>query len=107
MPDRFSRPIFFLDISRTQPVNTQIGYGKAATQANFTAAVTPFDETDRALLSRIMNRPYTSSGMATFQNKQVGVLDAGAGEYSNFHQEQARMPPPIWWISFGPPLTAH
>ncbi|NUV91607.1 AAA family ATPase [Streptomyces sp. KAI 90] len=86
MPDRFSRPIFFLDISRTQPVNTQIGYGKAATQANFTAAVTPFDETDRALLSRIMNRPYTSSGMATFQNKQVGVLDAGAGEYSNFHQ---------------------
>ncbi|WP_162911700.1 ATP-dependent nuclease [Streptomyces koyangensis] len=86
MPDRFTRPLFFLDISRTQPVNTQIGYGKAATKANFTAAVTPFSDADRTLLSRIMNRPYTASGMATYQNKQIGVLNTGAGEYSNFHQ---------------------
>ncbi|MET7549192.1 AAA family ATPase [Streptomyces sp. NPDC005500] len=86
MPNRFARALHFLEISRTQPVNTQIGYGKAATQANFTAAVTPFNDADRALLSRIMNKPYTSSGMATYQNKQVGVLNVGAGEYSNFHQ---------------------
>ncbi|MGW0392057.1 ATP-dependent nuclease [Streptomyces sp. NPDC003042] len=86
MPDRFRRPVFFLDISRTQPINTLVGYGKIAKELNFPGDITPFSESDRALLSRIMNKSYTASGMAKYENKQVGVLTTDAGEYSNFHQ---------------------
>ncbi|MEV4182454.1 AAA family ATPase [Streptosporangium canum] len=86
MPDRFKRPVFFLDISRTQPINTLVGYGKIAKELNFPGDVTPFNEADRALLSRIMNKAYTASSMAKYGNKQVGVLTTQAGEYSNFHQ---------------------
>lgn len=86
MPDRTRRPVFFLDISRTQPINTLVGYGKIAKQLSFEGDVTPFQEPDRALLSRIMNKPYTTSSMATYENKQIGVLSTSVGEYSNFHQ---------------------
>ncbi|MFD0567947.1 ATP-dependent endonuclease [Kitasatospora saccharophila] len=86
MPDRPQRPLYFLDISRTQPINTQIGYGKAATRANFTGQITPFGDDDRKLLGRVLNKPIKAGGMAVYQNKQVGVLDTGNGTYSNFHQ---------------------
>ncbi len=86
MPRRVHRPLFFLDISRTQPINTLIGYGKIAKQSNFAGDLTPASEADRALLSRIMNKTYTASSMATYQNKQIGVLSTGVGAYSNFHQ---------------------
>ncbi|MFJ4968486.1 AAA family ATPase [Streptomyces sp. NPDC088755] len=85
MPERFERPVFFLDISRTQPINTLVGYGKIAKELNFPGDIRPFSESDRSLLSRIMNKSYTSSGMAKYENKQVGVLTTDAGEYSNFH----------------------
>jgi predicted ATPase len=86
MPRRFHRPLFFLDVSRIQPINTLIGYGKIAKQSNFAGDLTPASESDRALLSRIMNRKYTTSSMATYRDKRIGVLSTGAGAYSNFHQ---------------------
>ncbi|MFK0049897.1 ATP-dependent nuclease [Streptomyces sp. NPDC090741] len=86
MPRRVHRPLFFLDISRTQPINTLIGYGKIAKQSNFAGDLTPASEADRALLSRIMNKTYTASSIATYQDKRIGVLSIGAGAYSNFHQ---------------------
>ncbi|MCX2950749.1 ATP-dependent nuclease [Lentzea sp. NEAU-D7] len=86
MPNRHPRSVFFLDVSRTQPINTLVGYGKIAKELIFPGDEIPFLEEDRALLSRIMNKPYTKSVMATYENKQIGVLTTPEGEYSNFHQ---------------------
>ncbi|SFI75540.1 AAA domain-containing protein [Amycolatopsis sacchari] len=86
MPERFTRPVFFLDISRTQPINTTVGYGKLANQRNFSGDLNPFSEKDTALLSRIMNKAYTRSVMASMEGKQIGILSTGDGDYSNFHQ---------------------
>jgi predicted ATPase len=86
LPDRYPRAVFYLDISRTQPINTLVGYGKIAKELNFPGQVTPFSEDDRALLSRIMNRAYVDSGMARHAGKQVGILTTATGAYSNFHQ---------------------
>jgi energy-coupling factor transporter ATP-binding protein EcfA2 len=66
MPGRHKRPVFFLDISRTQPINTLVGYGKIAKELSFPGDVTPFDDNDRALLSRIMGKSYTASGIAQY-----------------------------------------
>ncbi|WP_327176401.1 AAA family ATPase [Streptomyces sp. NBC_01335] len=86
MPERKSRPVFFLDISRIQPIDTLIGYGKIAKQATFRGDETEFSDTDRNMLARIMNKSYTAGKMAKYEQKQIGILSTAEGEYSNFHQ---------------------
>ncbi|MEV0649779.1 AAA family ATPase [Phytomonospora sp. NPDC050363] len=86
MVKRPERRVDFLDISRTQPINTLVGYGRLAKGLSFPGQVVAFDDTERLRLCRIMNRTYTSSGIASHGNKAVGVLSTGSGDYSNFHQ---------------------
>ncbi|WP_260618070.1 ATP-dependent endonuclease [Streptomyces sp. WAC07149] len=86
MPERIDRPVFFLDISRIQPIDTLIGYGKIAKQATFRGDETEFSDADRNMLARIMNKSYTAGKMAKYEQKQIGVLTTAEGEYSNFHQ---------------------
>ncbi|MFF4371421.1 ATP-dependent endonuclease [Streptomyces sp. NPDC001594] len=86
MPDRVGRPVFFLDISRIQPIDTLIGYGKIAKQSTFRGNETEFSDADRNTLARIMNKSYTAGKMATYEQKQIGILSTAEGEYSNFHQ---------------------
>ncbi|WEB40950.1 AAA family ATPase [Streptomyces yunnanensis] len=86
MPERVGRPVFFLDISRIQPIDTLIGYGKIAKQSTFRGDETEFSEADRNTLARIMNKSYTAGKMATYEQKQIGILSTTEGEYSNFHQ---------------------
>ncbi|GLW52521.1 ATP-dependent nuclease [Kitasatospora phosalacinea] len=86
MPERAGRPVFFLDISRTQPIDTLIGYGKIAKQSTFSGDETEFPDADRKMLARIMNKSYTAGRMAKYEQKQIGILSTLEGEYSNFHQ---------------------
>ncbi|WP_437083035.1 ATP-dependent nuclease [Streptomyces sp. enrichment culture] len=86
MPERVGRPVFFLDISRIQPIDTLIGYGKIAKQSTFRGDETEFSDTDRNMLARIMNKSYTAGKMAKYEQKQIGILSTAEGEYSNFHQ---------------------
>ncbi|MEV6518954.1 AAA family ATPase [Micromonospora chalcea] len=86
LPDRKIRSTFFLDISRTQPIDTLIGYGKIAKQQTFAGDGVDLKPEYRELLSRVMRKPYSVSRIFRKSNKQVGVLSVGGKEYSNFHQ---------------------
>ncbi|WP_236830116.1 AAA family ATPase [Blastococcus sp. KM273128] len=86
MPGRAERRLFFLDISRTQPIDTLIGYGKIAKDAAFEGDESELTDENRLRLSRIMRRTYTGSRMIVQKKKSVGVLSTGDRVYSNFHQ---------------------
>lgn len=87
MPERPKRPVFFLDISRTQPIDTLIGYGRIAmtkmADKNFSALI---DKEYLGVLSRVLDRTYDSGEIVQSNNKQVGVLSRDGRKYSNFHQ---------------------
>lgn len=87
MPERPKRPIFFLDISRTQPIDTLIGYGRIAmakmADENYSAAI---NDAYLGFLSRVLDRTYASGEIVQSNNKQVGILESGGRRYSNFHQ---------------------
>lgn len=87
MPKRPTRPVFFLDISRTQPIDTLIGYGRIAmakmAHASLSAAI---NDEYLGVLSRVLDRTYETGEIVQHNNKQVGVLGSGGRVYSNFHQ---------------------
>jgi predicted ATPase len=90
MPERAGRSVFFLDISRTQPIDTLIGYGKIAKAVAFGDQEVELREPERLRLSRVLKRDYTDSRMVVSdegtKSKQVGVLSLEGLTYSNFHQ---------------------
>lgn len=84
--ERKKRQSFFLDVSRIQPANTQIGYGKSAQKlinAGDREVLTP-EQTKQ--LSRTIGRAYETAEMATNDNKQIGIVAQNGQTYSNFHQ---------------------
>lgn len=87
MPTRPARPVFFLDISRTQPIDTLIGYGRLAmakmASGNLSASI---NEQYLGVLSRVLDRTYDSGEIVQSNTKQVGVLSRDGRQYSNFHQ---------------------
>lgn len=88
MPERQQRPVYFLDISRTQPIDTLIGYGRLARVA-IAGESAPVPLTDESMhkLSRVLSRSYELGEMSSDSTgKQVGVLTSGGRQYSNFHQ---------------------
>lgn len=86
MPERPERPVFFLDISRTQPIDTLIGYGKIAKAASFVGDEINLDEENRQLLARVMGKSYGNGRVIQQGGKSVGVLELNGRTYSNFHQ---------------------
>ena len=90
MPDRAARTTYFLDISRTQPIDTLIGYGKIAKEVAFGDTEIALAEEERQRLARILKRNYSESRLVVSQEgvkrKQVGVLSIDGTTYSNFHQ---------------------
>lgn len=86
LPDRPQRRLFFLDISRTQPIDTLIGYGKIAKETSFGDVDVDLDEPNRMRLSRVLRRDYTSGKLVVSGRKQVGVVEREGTTYSNFHQ---------------------
>lgn len=88
MPDRPDRQTYYLDISRTQPVDTLIGYGRVArTELAKSADEVELSAEYRGSLSRVLDRTYDSSSIVKDQRgKQVGIVSRGDLSYSNFHQ---------------------
>jgi predicted ATPase len=90
MPERATRRSYFLDISRTQPIDTLIGYGKIAKEVAFGDQEVALSDTERRRLARVLKKEYTDSRMVLAgeggQQKQVGVLTIDGTTYSNFHQ---------------------
>lgn len=85
-PERVSRATYFLDISRIQPANTQIGYGRTAQEVISRGTAEPFTQDQVAQLSRTLGRKYENARIERSADKQVGVLAQNGVEYSNFHQ---------------------
>lgn len=85
-----SRSIYFLDISRTLPLDATAGYAKIAMTANEEAGngQTLNDENIREL-SYILGQNYTNArftGTNININREVGLLTKNCGEISQFHQ---------------------
>lgn len=59
LPDRPQRRLYFLDITRTQPIDSLIGYGKVAKEAEFGDSEVELDEGNRSRLSRVLRKDYT------------------------------------------------
>ncbi|RUQ34233.1 ATP-binding cassette domain-containing protein [Micrococcus sp. HSID17245] len=84
--ERKERPSFFLDVSRIQPANTQIGYGAVAQRSISAGKEDRLSQAEVRLLSRIVGRNYESALLNIHDQKQVGVLEFNGISYSNFHQ---------------------
>lgn len=85
-PDRKRRSSYFLDISRIQPANTQIGYGRTAQEVISRGSTEPLADEQVAQLSRTLGRTYEAAGFDRNEDKQVGILTHSGVRYSNFHQ---------------------
>lgn len=88
MPERPKRHTYFLDISRTQPIDSLIGYGRVA-RVELAKSAEKVDLTIafRGMLSRILGRTYDSGSLVRDdRGKQVGIVTSGGTTYSNFHQ---------------------
>ena len=82
------RRVYFLDVSRTLPLDATAGYAKIAKQAmQENENVNLNDESIRAL-SYIMNKTYSAARFAStdISTKEVGLLTNSFGEVSQFHQ---------------------
>ena len=85
-----SRNVYFLDISRTLPLDATAGYAKIAKMASAEAGErTELDEDSLRALSYVLGQNYTRARFtATDINagREVGLLTKGGGEISQFHQ---------------------
>ncbi|MBM7518256.1 putative ATPase [Nocardioides nitrophenolicus] len=88
MPERVKRNLHFLDISRTQPIDTLIGYGRVArVDLAANADTVALDEDSVVMLSRVLGRTYNRGELVRDdRGKQVGIVGTGDVTYSNFHQ---------------------
>ena len=84
------RNVYFLDISRTLPLDATAGYAKIAKMASEEAgARTELDEKSLRALSYVLGQTYTRARFtATDINagREVGLLTKEGGEISQFHQ---------------------
>lgn len=85
-PERKRRSVYFLDISRIQPANTLIGYGRTAQEVISQGTETALSPTELAQLNRVLGRTYTHARIDENEGKQVGVLTQAGVKFSNFHQ---------------------
>lgn len=88
MTDRPRRNTYFLDVSRTQPIDTLIGYGKlAAVRIAEGTSSLALNAQSTTMLSNILGRTYTEGSILSDESgKQVGVVETGGRRYSNYHQ---------------------
>lgn len=88
-PNRPTRNVVYIDLSRIQPVSGRVGYQKIAKSRHKEASAAPFDEAKVKRLSGIMGREYDGAKMALTDidtKRFVPVLSQKAKPYSGFHQ---------------------
>ena len=84
------RNVYFLDISRTLPLDATAGYAKIAMTANSEAGKGHIiHEENLRELSYILGQNYTNArftGTDIDANREIGLLTRNCGEISQFHQ---------------------
>ena len=84
-----TRSIFFMDVSRTVPLDVSVGYAKIARQAAAEVSTTQIEDALRDRLSYILGRLYNNARFAVSDvdaRREVGLLTRDCGEISQFHQ---------------------
>jgi predicted ATPase len=87
-PERRSRPVEYIDLSRIVPINVRRGYARIAKPQYTEATSQSFDEYRLARFSQIMGRPYDLAKMASTTadpERSVSVLTEKDISYSGFH----------------------
>ncbi|SCX24888.1 ATP-dependent nuclease [Mycolicibacterium fluoranthenivorans] len=84
--ERKARATYFLDISRIQPANTQIGYGRTAQEVISRGTTESLTAQQVSQLSRSLGRTYETARVDRSKDKQIGVVTQAGVAYSNFHQ---------------------
>lgn len=86
-PERY---VYFLDISRTLPLDATAGYAKIAKMASEEAGdTTELNENSLHALSYVLGQHYTRArftGTDINAGREVGLLTKAGGEISQFHQ---------------------
>lgn len=83
------RNVYFLDISRTLPLDATAGYAKIAVTALNEIGETILSEDNKKQLSYILDQDYLNArftGVDVDSKKEVGLLTKVEGEFSQFHQ---------------------
>ncbi|MBA2850840.1 putative ATPase [Methanococcus maripaludis] len=83
------RNVYFLDVSRTLPLDATVGYAKIAKQSIKDGInVTTLTDDSVNELSYTLGKPYSSARFTSTEisDKEVGLLTSTAGEISQFHQ---------------------
>lgn len=89
VPDRPERDVFIFDVSRTLPLDASAGYAKIARLAAGDIASDIVGDEYRGHLSHILGRDYQNARFVrpdVDQSREVGLLQRGFGEISQFHQ---------------------
>jgi len=84
-----ANPVFFLDISRTVPLDGTIGYAKLAKLATKEVSSTEITEDFCKRLSHILGRDYHTARFAKSdadEQREIGLLRSELGEISQYHQ---------------------
>jgi len=88
-PQRPSRHVSYIDLSRMQPVSARTGYTKLVKSHHEEISATMFDKYRLERFSEIMGRPYDIAKMAitnVHKTRAVPVLSQQGTAYSGFHQ---------------------
>lgn len=88
-PDRPTRRVEYIDLSRLQPVGTRVGYARIAKNRHKENSATLFDGAQVARLSEIMGREYEGAKLAKTNIddvREIPVLTKNETSYSGFHQ---------------------
>lgn len=84
------RSVFFLDVSRTLPLDATAGYAKIAKQSvSENQGNVTLDEESLKGISCVLGRPYAAARFTSTDidpKKEVGILTNTFGEVSQFHQ---------------------
>ena len=88
-PERRQRKVYYIDLSRIQPLSARSGYSKLAKATLREGGSHDFPNSVIGRLSTIMGKIYSTARLATTEedpNRVVPVIQQGAQPYSGFHQ---------------------
>lgn len=88
-PERPSRPVVYVDLSRIQPVPSRVGFARLAKSQHKEASSTPFDDNRLNRFREIMGRDYDMAKMSLTDadnKREVPVIEQVGAVYSGFHQ---------------------
>lgn len=88
-PERRERRVYYIDLSRIQPMSARAGYSRIAKAGLKEGNSTKFADAVTSRLSTIMGKSYESARLATTKDdpaRVVPVIQQGDQPYSGFHQ---------------------